>query len=411
MIVNKIKKYIKNNRDRRNRKIQKKRVLSWFNVKGDLTHRLNYELNENSVVFDLGGYKGEFSKKIYDKFHCKILIFEPVKSYYDKIEKLFKDNKNVKCFNFGLSGKDEVLKINLCEDASSVFKKFDTKNTEIIKLKSILNFINENKIRKVDLIKINIEGGEYELIESLLENKIISIFNNIQVQFHDFIIKNAKKRMKNIQKKLAETHQTTFQYEFVWENWELINYEKKIFDKWQESGCSIPPPHLIKQMTISEYHQKYKYLILIETGTYMGDMVEAQKTKFKKIISIELGVDLFHKATKRFKNDKNVKIVQGDSGKVLPKILLEINEPVIFWLDGHYSAGITAKGDKECPIFEELDAIFKNNELHHIILIDDAREFIGKGDYPTIEELTEYVKSKNKNYNVEVKHDIIRYVV
>ena len=69
-----------------------------------------------------------------------------------------------------------------------------------------------------DLIKINIVGGEYEVLEILLKNNMISIFKNIQVQFHDFIVDNAKERMNAIQKKLALTHVLTFQYEFVWEN-------------------------------------------------------------------------------------------------------------------------------------------------------------------------------------------------
>ena len=187
--------------------------------------------------------------------------------------------------------------------------------------------------------------------------------------------------------------------------------QKHQLDEWTKSGCPIPPPHSVKQVTISEYQQKYGYTTLIETGTYMGHMIEAQKTRFKKIISIELGVDLFEKAKEKFRNDKNVLIVQGDSGKELPKILLDINEPAIFWLDGHYSAGVTAKGDKECPIFEELNSIFNSKKFNHILLIDDARCFIGEGDYPTIDELTEYVRSKNEKYKVEVKHDIIRYVI
>lgn len=181
--------------------------------------------------------------------------------------------------------------------------------------------------------------------------------------------------------------------------------------EWAKSGCPVPPPHLVKQGTISEYQQKFGYTILIETGTYKGDMVEAQKKRFKKIISIELGADLFENAKKRFRNNRNVLIVKGDSGKVLPKILLDINSPVIFWLDGHYSAGETAKGDKECPIFEELDSILSSKKFNHILLIDDARCFIGEGDYPTIDKLTEYVRSKNENYKVEVKNDIIRYVI
>jgi len=58
-----------------------------------------------------------------------------------------------------------------------------------------------------------------------------------------------------------------------------------------------------------------------------------------------------------------------------------------------------------------LDSIFNSKEFNHILLIDDARCFIGEGDYPTIDQLTEYVRSKNENYKVEVKNDIIRYVI
>jgi molybdopterin converting factor small subunit len=187
--------------------------------------------------------------------------------------------------------------------------------------------------------------------------------------------------------------------------------EKTQISEWNKNGCTGAPPHIVKQMTIAEYRDKYGYEVLVETGTYMGDMVEAQKKRFKKIFSIELGVDLFNNATRRFKNDKNVAIVQGDSGKILPKILLEISEPAVFWLDGHYSEGITAKGEKECPIFEELDAIFNNKKFNHILLIDDARCFIGEGDYPTIPQLTEYIKNKDNKYKVEVKNDIIRFAV
>lgn len=186
---------------------------------------------------------------------------------------------------------------------------------------------------------------------------------------------------------------------------------RKEIDEWESSGCPSPPPHVIKQITIGEYQLKSGYSTLIETGTYMGEMVEAQKARFKKIFSIELGRDLFKKAQKRFINDKHVSIVEGDSGKMLSTILKIVNEPAIFWLDGHYSSGVTAKGEKECPIIEELDAIFNSERLNHILLIDDARCFNGEGDYPTLEKLSEYVRDKNENYQIEVKHDIIRCVI
>ena len=189
------------------------------------------------------------------------------------------------------------------------------------------------------------------------------------------------------------------------------SYNKLPFDEWQKMGSPVPPPHLVKQLIIQEYQQKSGYKVLVETGTFLGDMVEAQKTKFKTVISIELDVDLFKKAKEKFKEDKNVMLMQGDSGKVLPEILKDINEPAIFWLDGHYCAGVTAKGDKECPIFEELDAIFDSKKLDHILLIDDARLFNGERSYPTEEKLTDYIKSKNEKYIFQSKHDIIRYII
>lgn len=186
---------------------------------------------------------------------------------------------------------------------------------------------------------------------------------------------------------------------------------KKQIKNWETSGCPLPSPNVVKQAVITDYQQKYGYNLLIETGTFLGDMVEAQKSKFKKIISVELSVELFEAARQKFKSNKNILIVQGDSGKVLPAVLENVNEPAIFWLDGHYSAGITAKGDKECPIFEELHAIFNSKKLKHILIIDDARCFNGEGDYPTITQLTAYIQSKNPSYHVEIKHDMIRYVI
>jgi hypothetical protein len=186
----------------------------------------------------------------------------------------------------------------------------------------------------------------------------------------------------------------------------LLN--EKYFEQWKRNGCVGPPPRILKQLIIGEYQQKSSYTTFIETGTYRGDMVEAQKSRFKKIISIELSKVLYKKAKYRFSGEAHINLIYGDSGKMLPKILDEINEPAIFWLDAHYFGGITEKGDKECPIIEELEAIFNSKPLNHLILIDDADFFNGKGDYPTIDKLIEFIMSKNKTYQVEVKHDIIR---
>lgn len=191
----------------------------------------------------------------------------------------------------------------------------------------------------------------------------------------------------------------------------IVLVGKILIKKWEKEGSPIPPPHVVKQKTIQEYHERFGNSILIETGTFKGDMVEAQKRRFRKVYSIELGQELFEAAKKRFKKDKNVKIIHGDSGNVLKSLMGEIDSPAIFWLDGHYSAGVTAKGDKECPIFEELDAILNGSKLNHVLLIDDARCFVGENDYPTIQDLTNYISNRVDQFQFEVKYDVIRVVL
>lgn len=190
-----------------------------------------------------------------------------------------------------------------------------------------------------------------------------------------------------------------------------LKLQKKELLEWHYSGCDNPPPNSVKQITIAYYQKKYSISTFIETGTYFGDMVEAQKNRFSKIITIELSEQLFHTAKRRFSNNKNITVVQGDSGKVLYEVLKDIQTPAIFWLDGHFSNGITARGEKDCPIFEEIDAIFATSDYNHILLIDDARLFVGNAGYPTIDELTVYIKTKNAKYKAEVKNDILRYSI
>lgn len=144
----------------------------------------------------------------------------------------------------------------------------------------------------------------------------------------------------------------------------------------------------------------------IETGTCKGDTIEYVKNDFKKIYSIELSKTFTEEAIFRFQNDSHVKIIPGDSAIELPKLLQNISEPCFFWLDGHYSYGDTAKGDKESPILEEIKPILTSPH-NHIILIDDARLFIGRHSYPTIFSLVRFIKKHNPSYTVSIIKDMI----
>jgi FkbM family methyltransferase len=192
----------------------------WFSDGGDLRYRYDYDLNKDSIVFDVGGYEGTFSKKINDDFGCNIFIFEPMKYYHDLILNKFIFDPNIKVHNFGLSKLTEDIKIFHSGDASSIFKESDS--YEIVTLKNISDFINDNNITKIDLLKINIEGSEYDLLERLIECDKLNIIDNIQVQFHSFV-PNCVERRNSIREHLRKTHDETYCYEFVWENWKIKN--------------------------------------------------------------------------------------------------------------------------------------------------------------------------------------------
>lgn len=192
----------------------------------------------------------------------------------------------------------------------------------------------------------------------------------------------------------------------------LVLYEgyrdKRAYQRWIQNGSPVPPPHLVKRQVVRNYAAKLGLSVFIETGTYKGDMVDAVKDIFDEIYSIELEVALYQQAKKRFADDKHITILQGDSGSLLGGVLARLDKPCLFWLDGHYSGGATAKGDLDTPIQRELAHIFKHSAAHsHVILIDDARLFTGDGDYPSIQTLKNLTARAGFDA-FEVKDDIIR---
>lgn len=198
-------------------------------------------------------------------------------------------------------------------------------------------------------------------------------------------------------------------FDFIYKNVHQIPFMMKLlFFLRKKLKIPILAPHkYLKQYTVKKYAKQFSLDILIETGTADGEMVNATKNIFSKIYSIELDEFLYRFTKKRFSKDNHISLYQGDSSKVLPEILSNVKKPCIFWLDAHYSGGITAKGSIETPIMNELNSIL-DTELNHVILIDDAILFTGKNNYPTIKEVKELFMKKNSNWILEVSNDIIR---
>lgn len=195
-----------------------KTLKKWYADGGDRVMRFNYDLSEGSLVLDLGGYEGQWASDIFSMYCCKIVVFEPVHEFAESIRERFKRNPKISVLPFGVGKSSRTALISVCKDSSSVFKTSDRRQE--IEIVDISDWIRRTNISSIDLMKANVEGGEYEILERLIETGLSRIIRNIQVQFHE-ITKDSSARMKQIQERLKETHNLTYQYRFVWENWTL----------------------------------------------------------------------------------------------------------------------------------------------------------------------------------------------
>jgi FkbM family methyltransferase len=143
----------------------------------------NYKLNSSSVVFDIGGYRGDFAHWIRKKYNCGVHVFEPIKEHFKYILERFKDDPMYWPYHVALEDTDKVEDIYISDNSSGLYTASD--NTESIKVRDIINFIKAFKLNRIDLIKMNCEGSEYKIIDRLKLNDWIKNIDNFVIQFHD----------------------------------------------------------------------------------------------------------------------------------------------------------------------------------------------------------------------------------
>jgi glycosyltransferase involved in cell wall biosynthesis len=216
-----------------------------------------------------------------------------------------------------------------------------------------------------------------------------------------------KKMFSSIVKRIKHFLKNFINSKRILRNFYLSNRYKKALKDWDKNGKPIPASPLVKQQIVLDFITKNKIKLFVETGTFLGDMIEAIRWHVNAIYSIELSSYLYKRTKQRFVGVNHIHLLHGDSSKLLYELLPILDQPCVFWLDAHYSAGVTARGEKDTPLSEELTIISNHQFIQQdIILIDDARDF-GKGDYPSLDEVRDW--SEKLGFNTfEVKFDIIR---
>jgi FkbM family methyltransferase len=185
-----------------------------------ILHEAN--INENSIVLDVGAFTGEWGQFITDRYNPTIYAFEPDPINYKKLEEKAQTNNKLKPMFYGLGDKNEKVKISLKGLGSSIFTEQDTQpdiETADTEIRAIDSVWKELELGTIDLMKINIEGAEFPLLEKMIEQDMLKKVDSFMIQFHEWHPR-AYSRRKRILRELSKTHKLDWDYNFIWEKWD-----------------------------------------------------------------------------------------------------------------------------------------------------------------------------------------------
>ncbi len=160
-------------------------------------------------IVDVGGYKGEYAELVFTKYKgdCEIVIYEPIN--YQGVQERFKNNSNIHIVPMAVGGEVGVRSIYISEAATSFFKHWN--NSEVSEKVPVCLLSTEITEKKVDILKLNCEGAEYEILDDLSRNDLIKDIGEILIQFHKVHKRDEYEEM------LSKTHTKTF--DFKWQLW------------------------------------------------------------------------------------------------------------------------------------------------------------------------------------------------
>lgn len=179
--------------------------------------RYEYDLTPDDIVLDCGGYEGTFAEGINRHYGSTVHVFEPIVHFYQRTVERLKDRHNVHVHNCGIGGESGPALFKIKGDMTGAWVGEGTE--EWVNIRAVDELWKLLSLDGVGLMKLNIEGSEFPVIERMIETGLIEKVWNLQVQWHA-VVPEYQARFEALQKKLAETHELTFDAQWVWQNWQ-----------------------------------------------------------------------------------------------------------------------------------------------------------------------------------------------
>jgi FkbM family methyltransferase len=179
---------------------------------------LHHDLGPQSFVLDVGAYVGDWTSEIVARYGAEVIAFEPLPCYYGALIRRFEQTEQVRVRGYGLAEASGRASMGMAQMGSSEFLK---KNRVPVIMRDVAEVFEELGGREVDLMKVNIEGGEYKLLERMLQKDLLRNVRKLMVQFHEQwpSRRESRPRRQSLVERIELTHDPEFTYPFVWECW------------------------------------------------------------------------------------------------------------------------------------------------------------------------------------------------
>ena len=194
-----------------------KRQISAFRAAhGRGTPERYSDLKPGEIVLDVGGYHGNWAQRMTELYGVTVHAFEPHPRFIQHMQDRFSDRADVHVHGYAIGSKAGKLDLSDDENASSAL--VSSGQTVSGDIRKVADVFEDLALREIAVVKMNIEGGEYDLLPALIATGLIAHINRLTVQFHQYTDAEVGARNK-IREGLAKTHECVWDYPFIWEEW------------------------------------------------------------------------------------------------------------------------------------------------------------------------------------------------
>lgn len=185
--------------------------------------RYEYDIRKEEVVLDIGAYDGAFSKEMMQRYDCHVIAFEPTDAIDNNSTLSDLHRRHIWIEKKAAWIDHAGIEMGGEHNWVSPYFFDHRKRYESLDLAAYVR--QQMAISTIALCKINIEGGEYELLKHLAREDALRHMRHLQVQFHMIDGHDYEAEYREVAGLLGKTHQIQWRYPFVWESWVLSKPE------------------------------------------------------------------------------------------------------------------------------------------------------------------------------------------